>query len=65
VAALFHAACDCQPGGLDARPCRVHLQLLDKEYLAAGEHFPFGAHGAELLACVACEPKDGLMSVDD
>ena len=35
-------------------PCG-HLQRLDKEHLAVGESFPYGAQGAELLACVVCE----------
>ena len=38
-------------------PCG-HLQCLGKEHLAVGEHFPYGAQGAELLACVVCEPKE-------
>ena len=33
-----------------------HLQRLGKEHLAVGEHFPYGAQGAELLACVVCGP---------
>ena len=40
-----------QPGRF---PCG-HLQRLGKEHLAVGEHFPYGAQGAELLACVVCE----------
>jgi hypothetical protein len=35
-------------------PCG-HLQRLGKEHLAVGEHFPYGAQGAELMACVVCE----------
>lgn len=35
-----------------------HLQRLGKEHLAVGEHFPYGAQGAELLACVVCETTD-------
>jgi len=35
-------------------PCG-HLQRLGKEHLAIGEHFPYGAQGAELIACVVCE----------
>jgi hypothetical protein len=34
-----------------------HLQRLGKEHLAVGESFPYGAQGAELLACVVCEPN--------
>jgi hypothetical protein len=30
-----------------------------------GEAFPYGAQGAELLACVVCEPKNRLMSADE
>jgi len=41
-------------------PCG-HLQRLTKAHLAVGEHFPYGAQGAELLACVVCELKDGLL----
>jgi len=39
-------------------PCG-HLQRLGKEHLAAGEHFPYGAQGAELIACVVCETTEG------
>jgi S-adenosylmethionine synthetase len=39
-------------------PCG-HLQRLTKEHLAVGEHFPYGAQGAELLACVVCESIEG------
>ena len=35
-----------------------HLQRLGKEHLAVGEHFPYGAQGAELIACVVCETPD-------
>jgi hypothetical protein len=38
-------------------PCG-HLQRLTKAHLAVGEHFPYGAQGAELLACVVCEPSE-------
>jgi hypothetical protein len=38
-------------------PCG-HLQRLSKEHLAVGEHFPYGAQGAELLACVVCKSID-------
>jgi len=45
-------------------PCG-HLQRLGKEHLAVGESFPYGAQGAELLACVVCESKNRLMSADE
>jgi S-adenosylmethionine synthetase len=38
-------------------PCG-HLQRLGKEHLAVGESFPYGAQGAELLACVVCESTE-------
>jgi len=38
-------------------PCG-HLSRLSKEHLAVGEHFPYGAQGAELLACVVCESSE-------
>ncbi|MFM8915831.1 MAG: methionine adenosyltransferase domain-containing protein, partial [Candidatus Limnocylindrus sp.] len=43
-----------QPGRV---PCG-HLQRLGKEHLAAGENFPYGAQGAELLECVVCEATE-------
>jgi hypothetical protein len=45
-------------------PCG-HLQRLSKEHLTVGESFPYGAQGAELLACGVCEPKNRLMSADE
>ena len=41
-----------------------HLQQLTKEHLAVGEHFPYGAQGAELLACVVCEPAEACSDHD-
>jgi S-adenosylmethionine synthetase len=45
-------------GALGRFPCG-HLQRLGKEHLAVGEHFPYGAQGAELLACLVCESTEG------
>ena len=39
-----------------------HLQRLGKGHLAVGEHFPYGAQEAELLACVVCEVAEGSRS---